>query len=224
MSETEQEATDLETAIAAEMTPDETGPPEDAPAEVEEESDALAEPETEPDSQAEMEAIGKKLDALQKYVARKMGDILGEQAQSFEECEVCSYYNTPGWRLSGPYPTEVDTAVRTVLGMRSPAELAKDNYAHVCDACNGFGETLSGSKVPGRETLPCYVCKANGWVPVGDERANTGLFVANGPAAAFTPPADSIAPQFTQDPADEPEVAALKAKGYMVVPPFVGTP
>ena len=49
------------------------------------------------------------------------------------------------------------------------------------------------------------------------------MVIANGPTPAAIPPADSSEPMFST-PADEPaEVAALKAQGYVILPPMVAS-
>jgi hypothetical protein len=46
----------------------------------------------------------------------------------------------------------------------NPIELQPDPVAHVCEACNGFGETITGSKVTGNEARMCPECKGAGYI------------------------------------------------------------
>lgn len=83
-----------------------------------------------------------------------------------------------------------------------------------CEACNGYGETMTGSLREGRAIMDCAVCSGYGYVPDAGESAATRPQESNGITAA--PPLVSAEP---------PEVAALRAAGYTVVPPIhVTTP
>lgn len=178
--------------------------------------------EQQADTEALSEATGKKLDALQKHVARKMGDILGEDVTLFEVCEVCSYTNTPGWRLSGPYPPEVEAAVRGVLGMHGLSEYKTDTYSRVCDVCDGLGRTSTGSRVQGQETQVCVDCKSRGWLAVGPERGGAPLVVSQGDQITNEANGQTLDVIEVQAQLDTPEMAALRADGWVLVPPFKG--
>lgn len=175
--------------------------------------------EPQPDTEAVSEEIGKKLDALQKHVAKKMGDILGEDAAMFEVCEVCSYTNTPGWRLSGPYAPEVEAAVRGVLGTHGIGEYKTDTYSRVCDICEGLGKTSTGSRVPGQETQTCVDCKGRGWLAVGPERGGAPLVAQGGDQLTHDQSGASFDVIEVQPQLDTPEMAALRAAGYILIPP-----
>jgi len=220
VSEQEAESTELEDAIAAEMGDD----PADGEPEQESDETATVPPDDAPalaeDSAARIEEVGKKLDLLGKHVAKRMSEILGEDAQLFEQCEGCYYWNVPGWRMKGPAPQEVADHLRVWLGDHAEADYLKDNYSRVCDACNGLGLTLTGSKVPGQDKLICIPCNGNGWIAVGDERNPYALRATNG-ATFDTPQHGALSPvaPLPGEP-EPPEVAALKARGYMVIAPI----
>lgn len=221
MGEHEHEPRDLETEIADAMGDDPPEPEHEHEPEPEPEQDAEAAPDAEElSSFARAEEVGKKLDTVQKYVARKMGDILGDDAQLFEECEVCSFSNTPGWRPKGPYPPEVIEAVLTVLGQRSSSEFLTDQHSRTCRECDGLGQVASGSRVAGWELLTCHNCGGKGWEPTDDKRGGAALTVANGGAALEVAPmpADRIGPA----PENlSPEAQAAKDQGYIVIAPAV---
>lgn len=228
-----------EDRIAADMGEDEVGATDDPVAEVTTDSEAAGadtdeagaetdqapasdvepEPDTQPSTEAVSEEIGKKLDALQKHVAKKMGDILGEDVTMFEVCEVCSYTNTPGWRLSGPYPPDVEMAVRHAMGQHAPAEYKKDGYSRVCDLCNGLGEVSTGSLVPGQDTIICMGCRNKGWIAVGPERGGSPLVVQPGDKITTALNDGTFDVVEVLPDLDSPEVAALKEKGYIIIPP-----
>jgi len=203
-------------ALDAEGAPEPDPDPDDDPA-----GGAPQPEETQPeDSGLAMEKMGKSLDALQRHVAKRITDILGDVAGEWEECEICNYWNTPGWRHKGPLPQEVENVLYVALNQASPRALKKDEYSRVCDKCDGYGVVSTDAKVQGQESLQCLGCKGMGWVPVGSERASGAFATVNGPAAA--PPAQ-VTPQPSAVP-ESPEVAAAKAvlagAGWMTFPPI----
>lgn len=208
----------MEVPEPEELTGDQLEPDEQPePEQDDDEPEASTEqPVHESSTEFQMEEIGKKLDGLNKHVAKRLGEILGDDATLFEVCEVCSATNTPGYRLSGPYPPEVEAAVRHVMGQHSPTDYSPDSYSRKCDKCNGLGATASGSLVPGQDTLPCFDCKARGWVPVGTERSGLSVVPPSGGDGG-----GEQAPPFVPAPveSDTPEVAALKAQGYVIIAP-----
>jgi len=114
-------------------------------------TEALAAVEDEQSSFEEMERMGKSLDALQRHVSKRITEILGDLAPEWEECELCNYWNTPGWRHKGPLPEAVEDALRVALGGHGIAEFKPDEFSRACEKCNGLGFVLTGSKVTGQE-------------------------------------------------------------------------
>jgi len=179
----------------------------------------------EPATDADAEAKGKEWDRVAKYLAKNVGDIEGDEAIYKVECPCCRSQGTPGYidpRLAAD--PEIVGPVLTWFGMRADSDYAKDNYSRECDECHGLGETLSGSKVPGRDKLVCFACKGNGWVAVGDERgAGLGQFT-NGITSSGTSSSGNVAASFMPTGTETAEVAALREKGYIVMPPPVLNP
>lgn len=161
------------------------------------------------------EKVGKQLEGLQKHVARRMGEIFGEDAQAYELCDLCTFYGTPGWRISGPLREEVTTQLRHVMGFHAPTDYRRSEFTRRCDVCDGLTKVQSGSQDPQYELLSCPACGGKGYQQVGT------------PPLAVVPPAVPVPPngaQTTTTPTvilspEPPEVAELKAKGYIVVPP-----
>ena len=223
MSETEQEGAEVE-------QPDETGDTEDGDetetgdADEQDEIDPADDPGPvpEPESEAVMEEIGKKLDALTKTVATRISTILGEHALDFEVCDLCSYWNTPGWRKSGQLPEELQEQLAHVIGQHAQSEYVPDSHSAMCAKCNGLGSVLSGSKAMGQQLLPCFECEARGWMPTDDARTKGLGSRLNGPVSTG---GDGSVEDHAMQPtvtADTPEIRALKAQGYVVIPPMVG--
>jgi hypothetical protein len=195
------------------------GEPDVDLADAEPDADPSAPDSAEVESFARMEEIGKKLDGLQKHVAKRLGDILGEDVTMFEECEVCSYSNTPGWRPKGPYPEEVAANVRGVLGELAPSEYLPDPYTNTCNTCNGRGLTRSGSSVANMELVTCIPCGGKGWIPNGPERdsGRAILAVLNGDAGSAAVPEPPAYVASSEPMPAEAEV--LQRRGYIVIPP-----
>ena len=201
-----------------EPTPDEGEDPPEDPGEPEQPAE---EPAGEPESAALMEEIGRKLDSLQKTVATRMSSILGEHALDFEECDLCSYWNVPGWRMKGHLPEDLRAELAALIGQRIPGTLKEDRHSHACPDCGGEGEVKTGSNVPGQDKLPCVECEGMGWQPTDDARRRGRMSLTNGVTAqalGVTPQDAAMQPAPLEE---DPEVARLRSAGYVVVPPMV---
>lgn len=213
------------------ITKDETdAPAEEADAEeAQPETDAGQDPERqEPDAEPEEEEeepegeatvsvqdLDKALERLDREASRhanRVSEIMGEDAQMLVPCELCAPA-IPGFRFPVPPDDEVKERVLIALGQPPRPDYLKDSYSRTCEACAGLGEVLTGSQVKGRDTLPCYTCKGQGWVPVGGERAGGSVPMA---APTASPPGS---PPVVVVQSDPPEVAALKARGYVIIAP-----
>jgi hypothetical protein len=51
-------------------------------------------------------------------------------------------------------------------------ELVHPDNLVTCDACNGYGSVITGSKAPGRETTVCITCSGNGYRTVTPQPEN----------------------------------------------------
>lgn len=221
MSEPETPTTDpaLEPVVApvSEPEPDESpGPDEDAP----EPQEPAQEPASQQETLALLEERGKRFDTLSKHVAKRTGEILGEDATMATECPLCSYYGMPGWVPTVAPPEELQSALLHYAGLRAPSDYAKDGYSSACAKCNGLGEVLTGSQVVGQERLPCYDCQGKGWLAVGPERQ--AVFGARPNGATVTAQPLPVMDQAMQPEAvpEDPDAKRLRAEGYLVVPPI----
>lgn len=158
----------------------------------------------------------KKLDQLAAHVAKRYGEILGDDLDGFVGCPLCGPWY-PGIRLQVMPDYETVAAVKAAIGEDPDPPLTNDHYSKVCDDCAGLGKVLTGSKVTGQTTAQCLPCKGLGWVSIGPEREQ-GMLTSAQPVPS--PPSNG-APLPTGD--DPPEAAALRALGFIVVPP-VSTP
>jgi len=179
----------------------------------------------EPATDADAEAKGKEWDRVAKYLAKNVGDIEGDEAIYKVECPCCRSQGTPGYidpRLAAD--PEIVGPVLTWFGMASDDDYNKDPYCRKCDTCNGKTKTLSGSDDPGQKFVVCFDCKGRGWIPVGPERgAGMGEFtngITSQPSSSSATTTASFMPAGTETA----EVAALREKGYIVMPPPVLNP
>ena len=164
----------------------------------------------------EQDAKRKKLDQLAAHVAKRYGEILGDELDGFAICPLCAPW-FPGIRLQVMPDYETVAAVKVAIGEDPDPPLTNDHYSKVCEDCGGLGKVLTGSKVMGQTTAQCIPCKGRGWLAIGPEREQGSILAATPPAPL---PANGAPAVLDADP---PEAAALKALGYIVVAP-VQTP
>lgn len=151
-------------------TTSETAEPDDeaiAPEASEGEPEPEPEPDTPPLSEKEIEAVFKKLEKEATQHANRVSAILGEEAQDLVVCAMCAPV-TPGFYFPAYLDDDVRAGIAAALGQADATQLEDDDEARMCDRCQGHGETLTGSKVPGSETRPCTMCKAKGWTTNAD--------------------------------------------------------
>jgi hypothetical protein len=104
------------------------------------------------------------------------------------------------------------------MGESPEPELPDDPRSTRCEVCDGFGQVATGSRTEAHKAMVCESCKGMGAVGPRFEQPQqivspvAPLPAANGPAFA---PTTELEP---------PEVAAVKAMGYQVIPPFKPAP
>lgn len=187
--------------------PDETAPaPEETPGTPPE---AMTEKEYEKRSQ--------RLDAENARHAKKVGDIMEEDATHLIGCPVCMD-GIAGWI----FPPEVQelapeaiARIRQVIGLPDYTNFQDAPDARQCPDCAGKGKGKTGSAVPGRETKDCRLCNGQGWVPVA---VTTNGHVEHSVAV---PEITGPTVYGAGDPDDR--VRALREEGFTVIPPMVVT-
>jgi rubrerythrin len=207
--------------------PQEPGEPQEAPRErpeEEEEEDGQGKPsepgEGEPEdesgqqpeglSEKEIEARFDKLRKEQERHAKRVGEILEEDAQQLLVCELC-WPLAPGFRWP-LIEEEQRSAVLTAVGISPEPDLRQDKHSTVCPDCDGYGKVATGSKVEGHKSETCMACNAFGWV--GPRKTMKSEVAA--PAA---PPAvvNGPHPEAPLDPDREAARQAAQAAGFMVI-------
>jgi hypothetical protein len=225
LADAEAERAEAETADEpeAEPTPDE-------PAEEEVEGDEVGGVPAEPsDAEAAAQVVGmgeKEMEKMHKRVAqasasyaKKITEILGDEAQVLELCPRCVGGGFPGFifpPLMAPVDPETKAAVLLSIGEEAPNVSEPDPYSRRCDACEGWGRVLSGSRLNQQKTLLCLPCHGRGWVAVGDERR-----VAQQAVTAPDVPRENGAP-VEQPPEADPWGRGPEHPDYGRLPQFVG--
>lgn len=116
----------------------------------------------------EIERMFKRLADEDARHTKKVVEIVGADAGELTPCPLC-VTSTAGFlfpHVAEGAPVEVKDAVRRAIGDQVVPEYLSDPDAQTCDRCDGFGQTLTGSKSPGHLTKPCSECNGTGWKPV----------------------------------------------------------
>jgi len=176
---------------------DDAAPSEDAPA-------------PEGKSQKEIEKGLRALEREAQRHAKRVAEIMEEDAQHLVLCELCAPL-IPGFRWP-QVPEDQRAAVMLAIGFDPKPDLLTDKRAHACPDCNGYGLVATGSKVQGQDALACIDCGGSGWV--GERR--------NAPATAVTPPmpaapSNGPQPEVPLSPDREAAKQAAQAAGFMVI-------
>ena len=148
----EVEAAEAEAAEAGELDENETTTDDDADTE-----DA-------PLSEADLRKAERAIEAQQK----KLAGILGEGMVA-HECLVCQGLGfVPAVPDAGAFAVVVDADGAAALQWSQPGDpppflrVAPDKER--CPECDGYGETVTGSRSPHALTAPCGKCSGNGWI------------------------------------------------------------
>jgi hypothetical protein len=171
MSETE--APDVNEPEAPDLEPVSPPEPGEEGEQAKPDGPATPQPETEPaapESSAELARRDKALDGLNKHVARRLTEILGDDATAYAPCEICTAFGTPGWRPGGDLPAEVKVVVSHALGVQTADDLEQARDTARCADCGGRGYVRTGSLVADFESAMCLACQGRGWVATDERR------------------------------------------------------
>lgn len=169
-------------------------------------------------SEKDVEKMFKAFAAEHTRHTRRIAEIAGADAPDLIECPACKadqgQPQLAGWLLPVPISEDKAIALRALIGLPEAPELQPDPYSRPCDTCGGLGVVDSRSHAPNQGVLTCIDCGAKGWVATGPERGGVAASVVNG--------GSEHAPEFVPAAAgpETPEVAALRAQGYTIIPPL----
>lgn len=138
-----------------------------------------------PEPRSDDRDMGKRLKALDNEAerhAKRIREIIGEDADGLVQCELCAP-NFGGWRFDTAPNEDVTRRVRVAIGMPDLANYRPSATERKCDDCGGLGRVLTGSSVAGRETAPCDPCSGAGFVPTRPRQH---------PDAAPPPPPEAV--------------------------------
>jgi hypothetical protein len=206
----------------AESAPEPTEAPGegDGPVEGDEPAEAPSETpvqRTGPSGEKEIEKVFDRLGKEAKRHRDRLSEIMADDATLLIACPLCDPL-IPGFIMPTPDVPERFPAVREFMGESPASELSDDPRSMRCEVCDGFGQVATGSRTEAHKAMVCEACKGMGAVGPRFEQPQqivspvAPLPAANGPA--FAPTAEP----------EPPEVAAVKAMGYQVIPPFKPAP
>ena len=199
------------------IEPDEDGDEPDEPDEPNE-FDGDREPEFDDApkalSEKDIEKRYQKLAAEKVRHAKRVGEIMDEDATDLIPCPVCMD-GIDGWI----YPPDVQplneesiSRIRQVIGLPDYTNFRHVGWAVECPTCGGLGKVITGSKVPGREVTGCTDCNEAGWIN------RSGIPQTNGHHADEPMPVTGPTVLGTNEP--DSRIAGLLSEGYTVIPPL----
>jgi hypothetical protein len=220
MSETE--APDVNEPEAPDLEPVSPPEPGEEGEQAKPDGPATPQPETEPaapESSAELARRDKALDGLNKHVARRLTEILGDDATAYAPCEICTAFGTPGWRPGGDLPAEVKVVVSHALGVQTADDLEQARDTARCADCGGRGYVRTGSLVADFESAMCLACQGRGWVATDERRRVLIGQAPNGAEPQTLQPATHDYRDYNDAIPEPPAAAELRAAGYVVMAP-----
>ena len=165
-------------------------------------------------SEAEIDKRGQKLGAENVRHAKRVSEIMADDAPDLIPCPVCMD-GIAGWVFLpevSQLPPEAITRIRQLIGLPDLTTYDQAKFAVQCPDCHGMGEVKTGSLVNGFEVTTCETCNKQGWV-------RTGPYQRNGTADVNLPPI-LTGPLVAGPEQPDPEIAHLRERGFTVIPPM----
>jgi hypothetical protein len=165
-------------------------------------------------SEQEIDKRGQKLGAENVRHAKRVSEIMADDAPDLIPCPVCMD-GIAGWVFLpevAQLPPEAITRIRQLIGLPDLTTYDQAKFATQCPDCHGMGEVKTGSLVNGYEVTTCETCQKQGWV-------RTTAYGTNGGAAANVAPIVT-GPMVAGPEQPDPEIAHLRERGFTVIPPM----
>lgn len=189
-------------------------PDDDPDDEQGEEPDGQTEAKRRAQDEKEIEARYQRLGNENARHARRVSEIMADDATALIQCPVCMD-GIAGWIYPpdvAPLPDEAIARIRQVIGLPDLTTFEDATDASQCPACKGLGRVKTGSNVPGYEVKECGRCASRGWISLGVPV--NGAVVEEQHTEAVTGPTI-----FGADD-DDPQVRQLRQRGFTVIPPM----
>lgn len=165
-------------------------------------------------SERDLQQRHKRLDAEKQRHAKRLGEIMGGDAEDLIPCPVCmdgidGYVFAPDVQQ---LPDDAILRLRQLIGLSGLEGLLPATFAERCPDCDGQGEVKTGSRVAGFETATCERCNKSGWVRKGQPLRNghVDLPAPGEPEPIITGPTVY----------EDPEIQHLRERGFTVIPPM----
>jgi hypothetical protein len=174
----EAERVEAETPDAPDAEPDAPdAEPEAAPGDAPDADAAPAQPPapTEQELEARMQAWDKERDRHMRELRKRDPN----RYEVSEPCPLCDGHGLYLAQIGEPDASQRRDYIAAVLGGADAPALMEATDKETCAACDGWGQTRTGSKVGGQDALPCAACNGQGWRYRGS--------VATPPAPSFAP-------------------------------------
>jgi len=224
MSETEHEDELTEPSVTPVPEPDQE--PDDETEEAEAEHGESHDPEAEPEQEAhgptpeEWEERFKKAERSFATYTRAVSNAWGDDALHLMPFPLDA--GAPAGfidvRNKGRVDDEIKAAALAFLGFDQESGMKPDPYSHLCETCDGYGLTATGSRVTNQDTRRCLDCNGIGYIPEGGPvQASTG----NGVSAETTDTGQYVPAAVGPE---SPEVQSLRMQGYTIIPPMQTSP
>lgn len=156
---------------------------------------------------------GQIANANKAHVA-KIGRIMGEDSLALIPCPVCSDF-VDGLIFPpevAPIPDTIKERMQQLLGLNDWEDTPTAPWAIQCPDCKGHGEVKTGSFVLGKETTRCLTCGGDGWKNTMDDGASN--------VVQIVPPTETGPGVYGTEIVNDPDVLALRKRGFTVIPPM----
>jgi hypothetical protein len=138
----------------------------DLPDDPEPETDTPPQPEPETMTEQQADRLFKRLEtAAQRYLKTAM-PITEELGMPVQACPLCTVPGLAITRSAHEVTSDVEAAVLGMIGKGVAPEYVESNQYERCDACNGWGEVLTGAQKDISRTAICNPCGGKGYKPV----------------------------------------------------------
>jgi hypothetical protein len=126
------------------------------------------EPETAqaPLTEQQADRLFKRLEtAAQRYLKTAM-PLTEELGMPVQACPLCTFPGLAIPRQAHEVTSDIEAAVLGMIGKGVAPEYVESNQYERCDACNGWGEVLTGAQKDISRTAICNPCGGKGYKPV----------------------------------------------------------